>query len=328
MDYIEKETANVRDAMVDVSKEFGFPLQFIDFEIDDVNVLEDDKGNIIHIYNIKFFINENKSKLYDIIGVDVDNPENPQKAYIVVDTSKLDESVDVPIDEVLDVINKTLILNGIKYGIKEKMLPTIAKEVQRRLNPNQRPFRILVAEGKKPIRGKNSELKYFFNRYHAAGSVTKDGKIDFRNKNFLVPINKGKVLVEFNKPTRGEEGHNVYGNIIPQDVGVIIDDIDSIKYNPDSIDRIEEERIVKLVAKKDGAIVFKSGIYDIDTSISVDKVDIRTTGNLDADDSIDLEIGKGSSDSVEDTIGAGMKVKGKKVVVNGDVGPKALIEAE
>ncbi len=328
MEYIEKETANVREAFLEVSKELGFPQKFIDFDIEDESTLEDDKGNVVKIYSLKFYINEEKSDLYEIMSIDVNNPENPQKAYIVVDTSKLDKPKDVSEDEILDVMKKILALEGIKYGIKDKMLPAIAKEIKRRLDPSFKPFRILVAEGRKPVRGKNSELKFFFNKYHAAGSITKDGKIDYKKKNFLVPVNKGKVLIEFNKPTRGKEGYDVYGRVVPQDVGVIIEDIDSIKFNPESIERVEEDRIIRLIAKKDGVIIFKDGMYDIDTSVSVDKVDIRTTGNLDADKSVDLEIGRSGNNSVEDTIAAGMKVKGKKVVVNGDVGPKAVIEAE
>ncbi len=328
MDFIEKETPNIRDTMMEVAKKLGFPLKFIDFEIDDKSVLEDGKGNIVIIYSVKYFINEQKSYLYDIMSIDVDNPENPQRAYVVVDTSKLEDSYNADEKEILDVLEKVIALEGIKYGIKEKMLPAVAKEIAKRLYPSQKPFRVLIAEGKKPVRGKNSELKYFFNRYHAAGSITKDGKIDYKKKNFLVPVSKGKILVEFNKPTRGEEGYDVYGRVIPQDVGVVIDDINDIKFNEKAIEKVEEDRIIKLVAKRDGAIIFRGGIYDIDTSVSVDKVDIKTTGNLDADKNIDLEIGRAGGDSVEDAIAAGMKVKGKKIVVNGDVGPKAVIEAD
>ncbi len=326
-EFIEKETDNVGVALSEAAKELGFPSEFVDFQIVSQNETKDEKGNLRVVYRLRFFVNENKSGLFRILSVDVDKKNNPMKAYIVVDTTKITEPVDVDSSEIVDVILKLLALNGVVFGIKSKMLPVIASEIKKRLTPAQKPFRVLVAEGKKPVRGENSKLVFYFNRYHAAGSVTEDGRIDYRKKNFLVPVKRGQILVEFFKPTRGEEGYDVFGNVIPQDVGVVIEDIDDLKFNEESIERIEKGRLIRLVSRKDGVIIYKNGIYDIDTTVSVDKVDIKTTGNLDANADVDLEIGAGG-DSVEDTIAAGMKVAARRVRVNGDVGPNAVIEAD
>ncbi len=326
-EFVEKETDDIASALIEAAKELGFPTQFIDFTIEKQEDVKDEKGNLKKRYFVKFFVNENRSELFDILSVDVDDKEKPMRAYIVVDTGKISQPMDVEEDEIADVILKLLALSGIIYGIKEKVIPAIAKEIKKRLNPAQKPFRILVAEGKKPVRGENSKLVFYFNRYHAAGSVTEDGRIDYRKKNFLVPVKKGQILVEFFKPTRGEEGYDVFGNVIPQDVGVVIEDIDDIRFNEEAIERIEEGRVIRLISKKDGVIIYCNGIYDIDTTVSVDKVDIKTTGNLDANKEVDLEIGRGG-DSVEDTIAAGMKVTARRVTVNGDVGPNAVIEAD
>ncbi len=328
METFEVQTDDIRSSLAEAAQKLGFPARFIDFRIESEEEFKDEKGNIKKRYKVVFFVNENKSALFDILSVDVDKSDKPLKAYIVVDTSNLPEGFDPSEDEIIEVIKKLLAMEGVVYGVKHKILPTVAKEIKKRLNPAQRPFRILIAEGKKPVRGKNSELKYYFNRYHAAGSVTEDGRIDYRKKNFLVPVKKGQILVEFFKPTRGEEGYDVFGNVIPQDVGVVIEDIDEIRFNEEAIERVEEGRIIRLISKRDGVIIYRNGIYDIDTSVSVDKVDIKTTGNLDANADVELEIGRGTADSVEDTIAAGMKVKAKKVTVNGDVGPDAVIEAE
>ncbi len=328
MEFIERETADVRETMLEVSKDFGFPTKFIDFEIENENQDKDEKGNIIKTYKVKYFINNDKSKLYDIMDIETENAEHPYKAYIVINPSKMEAKCKDSESEIAKVIKKILAINKIVLSVRDKTLLIIAKEIKKRLTPAHKPFRILIAEGKKPIRGKNSELKFYFNKYHAAGNITKDGKIDYKKKNFLVPVNKGKVLIEFFKPTRGEEGYDVYGRVIPQDVGVVIESLDDIKFNSDNIEKIDDGNIVRLVSKKDGVIIYKNGIYDIDTTVSVDKVDIKTTGNLDADADVEIEIGSVGSDSVEDTIAAGMKVKAKKVTINGDVGPKAVVEAE
>ncbi|WP_035586601.1 FapA family protein [Hippea jasoniae] len=328
MEFIERETDNIEEVIDDAAKTLGYPKKFLDFEILEEQESKDNIGNINKTYKIKIFINQNRSKLLDIMSIETDPDEHPLKAYIFVDTLKLKRDLEVSEEEIIEAIKKLLAINNINYGVKTKLFSAIAKEIKKRLSPGYKPFRILIAEGKKPIRGENSKLIFHFDRYKAAGTIYKNGRIDYKNKNFLVPVKKGQLLVEFYKPTQGEEGYDVFGNILPQDVGITIDDIEDVKFTPGSVKKIEEERIIKLISEKDGVIVFKNGVYEIDTSVAIDKVDIKTTGNLTADGDVELEIGSGLNEGIEDTIAAGMTVKGKKVVVNGDVGPKATIEAE
>ncbi|WP_022669522.1 FapA family protein [Hippea alviniae] len=327
-EFIERETDNIEETLEEAATVLGVPKKLLDFEILQENEKKDNIGNIKKIYKLKIFINDNKSKLFKLLSVETDSDEHPQKAYIAVDPTILKNPLDISDEEIIETVRKVLALNKIVYGVKEKLLQKIAKEIKKRLSPEFKPFRILIAEGKKPIRGENSKLIFHFDRYKAAGTIKENGKIDYKNKNFLVPVKKGQLLIEFYKPTQGEEGYDVFGNIIVQDVGIMIDDLDEIKFNESAIKKIEEGRIIKLIANKDGVIIFKNGIYDIDTTVAIDKVDIKTTGNLNADGDVELEIGLGISDGVEDTIAAGMEVKGKKVIVNGDVGPKAKIIAE
>ncbi len=324
-----RETSDIKEALEETAAIIGFPKRLLDFEILEEKEEKDNIGNIKKVYKIKIYPNENKSRLLDIFKVETDEGEHPLKAYISVDTTKIEnESLEVDEQEIIETIKKLLALEGINYGVKTKLLGAIAKEIKKRLSKSHKPFRVLIAEGKKPIRGENSKLIFHFDRYKAAGTVYKNGRIDYRNKNFLVPVKKGQLLVEFYKPTQGEAGYDVFGNILVQDVGIIIDDIEDVKFTEGSVKKVEEGRVIKIIAEKDGVIIFKNGVYDIDTTVTIDKVDIKTTGNLNADGDVELEIGRGLSDGVEDTIAAGMEVKGKKVIVNGDVGPKASIKAE
>ena len=323
-----RETSDIKEALEETASIIGFPKRLLDFEILEEKEEKDNIGNIKKVYKIKIYPNENKSKLLDIFKVETDEGEHPLKAYIYVDTAKLNETLEVDEEEIVEAIRKILALEGINFGVKTKLLGAIAKEIKKRLSKDHKPFRVLVAEGKKPVRGENSKLIFHFDRYKAAGTVYKNGRIDYRNKNFLVPVKKGQLLVEFYKPTQGEAGYDVFGNILVQDVGIVIDDIEDVKFTEGSVKKVEEGRVIKIIAEKDGVIIFKNGVYDIDTTVTIDKVDIKTTGNLNAEGDVELEIGRGLSDGVEDTIAAGMEVKGKKVIVNGDVGPKASIKAE
>jgi len=323
-----RETSDIKEALEETASIIGFPKRLLDFEILEEKEEKDNIGNIKKVYKIKIYPNENKSKLLEIFKVETDEGEHPLKAYIYVDTTKLNETLEVDEEEIVEAIRKILALEGINFGVKTKLLGAIAKEIKKRLSKDHKPFRVLVAEGKKPVRGENSKLIFHFDRYKAAGTVYKNGRIDYRNKNFLVPVKKGQLLVEFYKPTQGEAGYDVFGNILVQDVGIVIDDIEDVKFTEGSVKKVEEGRVIKIIAEKDGVIIFKNGVYDIDTTVTIDKVDIKTTGNLNAEGDVELEIGRGLSDGVEDTIAAGMEVKGKKVIVNGDVGPKASIKAE
>ncbi len=323
-----RETSDIKEALEETASIIGFPKRLLDFEILEEKEEKDNIGNIKKVYKIKIYPNENKSKLLEIFKVETDEGEHPLKAYIYVDTAKLNETLEVDEEEIVEAIRKILALEGINFGVKTKLLGAIAKEIKKRLSKDHKPFRVLVAEGKKPVRGENSKLIFHFDRYKAAGTVYKNGRIDYRNKNFLVPVKKGQLLVEFYKPTQGEAGYDVFGNILVQDVGIVIDDIEDVKFTEGSVKKVEEGRVIKIISEKDGVIIFKNGVYDIDTTVTIDKVDIKTTGNLNAEGDVELEIGRGLSDGVEDTIAAGMEVKGKKVVVNGDVGPKASIKAE
>ena len=325
---VDRETNNIVDAIEETAAIIGLPKKFLDFNIIDEKEKKDNIGNIKKIYKIRIYQNQKKNELLNIISVETDSEKHPLKAYIYIDTAKLNSDLVVSEKEIIEAIRKILALNNISYGVKTKLFPAIAKEIKKRLSPTNKPFRILIAEGKKPTRGENSKLIFHFDKYKAAGTIDKNGKINYKKKNFLVPVKKGQLLVEFYKPTQGEEGYDIFGNILVQDVGVVIEDIEEIKFANGSVKKVEEGRVIKVLSEKDGVIIYRNGAYDIDTNITINKVDIKTTGNLNADGNVELEIGNGINSGIEDTIAAGMKVKGKKVVVNGDVGPKAIIEAE
>lgn len=325
---IERETSNISEALKDAASVLGFPKNFLDFDIIEETEKKDNNGNLRKTYKIRIHPAEQQGELANIFSIETETGEHPLKAYLYVNTSKIKSSTDISEEEIIKTIKKLLAIKGINYGIKTKLFTAIAEEIKKRLDPKHKPFRILIAEGKRPIKGENSKLIYHFDRYKVAGTIYKDGRIDYKNKNFLVPVKKGQLLIEFYKPTQGKEGYDVFGNVLLQDVGTVIDDLSEIKFGEGNIKKVEEDRAIKFYAEKDGVIIFKNGVYDIDSSVSIDRVDIKTTGNLNAEGDVELEIGKGVSNGIEDTIAAGMKVKGKKVVVNGDVGPKATIEAE
>lgn len=284
------------------------------------------KTNPINKLNIKQF---QKNNFYKIIDVQTEEAINPLKAYIVIETPKLTETIDISEKDIVDGVKSIMLLNNIVNRLNEEILLAMAKEIKKRLFPKNKPFRVLIAQGRQPVNGKDSELKFYFNRYQPAGSISEDGKIDYRKKNFLAPVEKGDILVEFVKPTKGENGYDVFGNIIYAENGLEKEGLNTVRFDFSNIEKIDEGNVIKLIAKTEGVIIYQNnGTYGINTSVSVKTVDIKTTGNVESNTDIEVKIGKEISDYIEDTIAAGMKVKAKKVVVSGNVGPHAVVEGE
>ncbi|PMP67841.1 hypothetical protein, partial [Desulfurella multipotens] len=115
------------------------------------------------------------------------------------------------------------------------------------------------------------------------------------------------------------------GNILKAKDGKEIQKI-NIRIDTADIDKVEDETSIKFISKKKGSLIQKNGIFHVEENVKVDRADIKT-GNIDLKNVSDINIGV-TNDIEEDIVGAGIKVTGKKVVINGNVGPKAYIEAQ
>ena len=272
-----------------------------------------------------------QDEFYKLLSLALDKPKYPLKAYMVVNVKKLQKPLRIGGDDIIAAIKDFIIGNNIKHPIPEKLYPAAVKEILKRLVPQGTPFKILIAQGKKPIDGKNGKVTWYFEQYKLSGNVDESGKIDYRKKNLITTVSKGSVLLEVIKPTDGEEGYDIFGNTIHPRQGSLEGDLSKWKYNSSTIAEIDNGDKLLYVVKSGGGLIYKNGIYDVDSSIVLNTVDIRKTGNinvpLDKDISVQI-VGSGSDHYTQDVIAPGMKVKAKKVTINGDVGPRAVIEGE
>lgn len=321
-DRIRIETSNIKEELNRIVEDFSIDPSYIDFEIIDKKNEQTQEG-IKTIYTVEF-IQRQPSILHNIIDIEIDDSTPHKNAFIKVDCTNLDKPLDTNIDDIIQVINKKLALYSIVYGIKEDTLPLIAKEIQKRLNPMYKKFKILIASSTPPIDGKNSEFKTFF-QLNTVGRIDEKGNINFKEKDFAIGISTGTLIAEYIKPTKGIDGYDIFGNKLKAKDGKELQKI-SFRIDTDDIDRIEDDTSIKFIAKKTGSLIQKNGIYHIEENIKIDKADIKT-GNIYLKDVSDVNIGV-SNDIEEDIIGAGIKVTGKKIVINGNVGPKAYVEGE
>ncbi|WP_291490659.1 FapA family protein [Desulfurella sp.] len=322
-DRIRIETSNIKAELNKIIEDFLIDPSRIDFEIIDTKIIQTQDG-IKPIFTVDF-IQRQPDILCKIIDVEIDESIPQKNAFVKVDCTNLDKPLDVNLDYIIHVIKKKLAFNGIVYGIKENNFPLIAKEIQKRLNPNFTKFKVLIAIGTPPIDGKNSELKTFF-QLNTVGQIDEKGNINFKEKNFAIGVDVGTVIAQYIKPTKGIDGYDIFGNILKAKDGKEIQKI-NIRIDTADIDKVEDETSIKFISKKKGSLIQKNGIFHVEENVKVDRADIKT-GNIDLKNVSDVNIGVIKNDIEEDIVGAGIKVTGKKVVVNGNVGPKAYIEAE
>lgn len=321
-DKIRIETTNIKDELNRIIEDFAIDPSEIDFNVINTKLTQTPDG-IIPTYTVDF-IKSQPSILCKIIDIDIDQSNETKNAFVKVDCTKLQQPIEASVDDIIKTIKKKLALYSIVYGIKENNFELIAKEIQKRLSPNFAKFKVLIASGTAPINGKDSQLKTFF-QLNIVGQIDEKGNINFKEKNFAIGVNIGTVIAEYIKPTQGIDGYDIFGNVLKAQDGKELQKI-NVKIDTADIDRIEDNVSVKFISKKNGSLILKNGIFHVEENIKVDKADIKT-GNIDLKNISDVNIGT-SSDIEEDIVGAGIKVTGKKVIVNGNVGPKAYIEAD
>ncbi len=78
----------------------------------------------------------------------------------------------------------------------------------------------LLAEGRYPKIGRDAQITYFFDKDPLKiGTLRDGGTIDFKDKGEIPQVKEGDLLAEKIPPGTGESGMDVYGKIIPAQVG-------------------------------------------------------------------------------------------------------------
>jgi len=110
--------------------------------------------------------------------------------------------------------------NGIQHGlVKNKVLKEWLSNKKKRRRP------LKIAEGTPPVPPKNAQIVFHFETSpKQAGTLKKDGSIDFKNRGETISVKKGTLLAEKIPPEEGKPGLDVTGKIIdierPKDVNV------------------------------------------------------------------------------------------------------------
>ncbi len=178
---------------------------------------------------------------------------------------------------------------------------------------------IIIAKGQPPVKGENSAFEYKFDATNNhSPREDKDGRIDYKDINFIQNAQEGMVLAVRTPATLGEPGHSVTGKELPPVAGR------DIPFRIGANTKVSDDGN-SLTAASNGVIVYRDGevsVKDVmtissDVDFNVGNLDcrgsLRITGDIKAGFSVntdgDLEV-NGSVEDCTITAKGNIMVKG------------------
>lgn len=194
--------------------------------------------------------------------------KDSMSASIVVKAPGKDEH-EITVDEIINEIQ----MAEISYGIDEEEIKKLVSE-QRYNQPTR------IASGEMPKRGASASFEYHFDtEMHHHPQEDDDGRIDYKNMNFIQNTEKDALLVTKTPPQPGVPGKNIFGKSIKGPDGK------DIPFK-NGVNTYVSEDGLKLFAAESGAIVYVNGKVHVDNLMIIrGNVDFNV-GNIDCKGSV------------------------------------------
>lgn len=102
--------------------------------------------------------------------------------------------------------------NRIKFGVDEALIDNIVASFE---NEAKHIEDIVIAKGKRPVEGHESEVKYSFiiDTDHPAFKEKENGSIDIRETNVVQTVNEGDEIATITPPIPSENGKDIFGKV-------------------------------------------------------------------------------------------------------------------
>ncbi len=179
--------------------------------------------------------------------------------------------------------------------------------------------RILIAEGKRPIQGKDGSVQYAFDPDPGnAPKEREDGSLDFHNLNKIQNISAGEKLADLIHPVEGEPGTDVFGNSAKPDK------VKAAKILKGKNTQFNDDRTI-LSAEIDGIIMLKSdGTIEVSSKINIDGDIDLSTGDMEVKGDLVIrgDIKSGFKISASENIEIGGTIEDAQVTAGGSVNVK------
>lgn len=184
-----------------------------------------------------------------------------QRGYIEVLSDNNNEVQDFNIDEVINEVKKY-----IQYGLMEDVLLKVLKN--RIVNE-----KILIAEGKKPVNGKDGKIKFYFDfEKTLMPKINPDGTVNYKELDSINVVKAGDILAELIPPENGEDGIKVTGDPIPHKKGKT-----PIFPRGKNTEISEDGRF--LISSSNGIVEYRNGRIIVSELLVLENID-NSTGNI------------------------------------------------
>lgn len=225
------------------------------------------------IYNINFMKLRNTFLIAD--GEKVDFAETRDAVEISISPDKTSATLKLYITkdefennrkELNKEINKKIEEKGIVFGVKAEIFSEdfdYSKEQ-------------ILAEAVLPENGKDAEVTYI-DIPNAKPEVDKKGAVDFYSVELYKTVTAGDWVGTMVLPTDGKEGMTIFGEPLHSKKGKG----SRLRYDPKTIQLIEEEEQHVLSAKVSGIVEFKGGKLSITEHLMISGDVNYSTGNID-----------------------------------------------
>lgn len=171
-------------------------------------------------------------------------------------------------DITVEAMRQALKDEHVVYGIDDELLIEIAE--------NKLYDKIFtVASGYAAIDGENGRVNNLFDTdKKLVPRKLEDGSVDYRDLGLIVNVKMNDLICEITPETQGEEGMNVYGQVIAPRPG-------RPPLIPQGTNTVLSADGTKLFAADSGNLVYKGGRFNIETTFQISSdVDVKT-GNID-----------------------------------------------
>ncbi len=175
---------------------------------------------------------------------------------------------------------------------------------------------ILIANGTKPVKGKEAWVEYLINvKVDKSPGVTEDGRVDFYNLHVITSVTKDQKLAIYYPPIPGKHGVDVFGKIIPPPaIGKGLSPGGKNTYfSPDDKNTI--------LARIDGYLKISKGVLSVSDKYEVNGDIDFNTGNIISKGSIHIKgnVKSGFKLKLSKDIFIGGYVKNAKIIAGGNV---------
>lgn len=137
---------------------------------------------------------------------------------------------------------------------------------------------VTVASGCIPGQPQDAQLKLMIKSGRTAGTLRKDGSIDFRERAGMESVAAGEVLGELHPAMEGQAGNDLLGTPIPARKAETV----SIDIGPGVDSMTDDNDVTILTAARTGVVRFSSNVLDVVDIFEIEGDVDYNTGNINA----------------------------------------------